>query len=232
MDLKSVKRIRQRDKDIVHGYIKIIQSLFVDMKDNPYYIINQWVQDICLLYFHAFIETKILTDEEIVILFNLLRDNNKPEFDNFDYKLQYRSSRDGLGKSECVKRVYGKENILMIVESDGNNVCGGYTSTGWEINKSNGYTKDTKSFIFSIRSSRGHKPCISNVTADGADNALAYHSFAAYCVFRRYYTLNLWIDGNVYHNAPESYQSLPKDHAGFLEHYGEKIKELEVYQLL
>ena len=236
MDLKTVKRIGQKDKDIVYGYIKLIQSLFSDIKDNPYYIINQLVQDICLLYFHVFIDTKILTEDECTLFLNLLRDDNKPEFDNFEYKLLYRSSRDGLGKSECVTRVYDKKNILVMVETKGNNVCGGYTSTGWKAATQNenrwgyGYQKDIKSFIFSIRTSQGYKPCICNVKE--TDKALAHYK-EAYCIFGRGWTMNLWTDGNIYHNSPISYEALPENDIQLLgDRSSDKIKEIEIYQLV
>ena len=55
MDLKKAKTVKQRDQDIVYGYIKLIQSLFIDVSDNPYYIINQLIQNIILLYSRVFI---------------------------------------------------------------------------------------------------------------------------------------------------------------------------------
>lgn len=61
----NIDKIGQKDKDIVFGYIRRLkEELFSDMKDNPYYNIQQFLQNICLLYFHKSIDTKILTDEE------------------------------------------------------------------------------------------------------------------------------------------------------------------------
>ena len=233
MDLRKVKKIRQRDKDIVYGYIKIAQLLFRDAPDNPYYIINQLIQDLCLLYFHLFIESKILSDNEIDSFMKLLRDNDKPEFDHYEYKLIYRSSRDGLGKLICENKVYGKKNILMIVESEGNNVCGGYTLTGWETGKKLNYstTKDSKAFLYNIRSSKGYKPCISNVKDDCIDSALAYYDLC-YCSFGDGYVLNIWNNGRIYNNVPASYHAFPENSKQLLGgNHGETIKELEIYQL-
>ena len=70
-DLKKVQKISQREKDIVYGYIKQIQTIF-PWKENSYYIIAQLIQDLCLLYFHTFINTKILTDNEIDLFLNFI----------------------------------------------------------------------------------------------------------------------------------------------------------------
>ena len=37
-DFKQIKRINQRDKDIVYGYLKQVQLLFLS-EDHPYYTI-------------------------------------------------------------------------------------------------------------------------------------------------------------------------------------------------
>ena len=78
IDFKKVAKIRQKDKDIVAGYIKEIQCLFPT--DNPYYIIATLIKHLCLLYFHYAIPSKLLTDEEQNIFMKLLRDNNKHDF--------------------------------------------------------------------------------------------------------------------------------------------------------
>eukprot|EP01084_Bolivina_argentea_P016231 30381_1 len=50
VDLKKVKEIKQKQKDIVYGYIKGIQwSLFPT--NDPFFNINQLIKDLCLLYF-------------------------------------------------------------------------------------------------------------------------------------------------------------------------------------
>ena len=165
---------------------------------------------------------------------NLLRANDKLEFDNFAYELIYRSSRDGLGREICIDKVYDKANILVITETEGNNVCGEFTSIGWrkeDANKTYTYTKDTKSFIFSIRSSEGYKPCISNVKEGSTNFALAYYP-KGYCMFGISWTLNIWNNDCVYHYPPSTYHPLPESMMQLLGKVErEKIKELEIYQL-
>ena len=83
IDLKQVKNIHQQIKDIVYGYIKNAQLLFDNIDDNPYFIIAQLIKDICLIYYHEPLNTKLLTQMEI------------KSFINVEYKLLYRLSEDG-----------------------------------------------------------------------------------------------------------------------------------------
>ena len=60
----------QRDKDIVYGWIKQVQTVFP--MDNSHYTIVQLIQDLILLFFHIAMDTKILTDEEEKKLFEMV----------------------------------------------------------------------------------------------------------------------------------------------------------------
>ena len=64
MDVKKGGKDPLKEKDIVYGYMNNMKSIF-PWKDNSYYIIAQSFQHLCLLYFHSFIDAKILTDNEI-----------------------------------------------------------------------------------------------------------------------------------------------------------------------
>ena len=61
---QKVKACSQRDKDIVYGYIKIIQSI-LPHEQNSYFIIVQLIQNLILLYFHNKIDSKLLTDDAL-----------------------------------------------------------------------------------------------------------------------------------------------------------------------
>ena len=92
-NFNAIKQIRQRDKDIVYGYMKHIQSsLFSHFEENPYFTLIQLIQDLCLLYFHQVMDSKILTLNEINTFMKLLKNNNKSQFDEFEYNLIYRAS--------------------------------------------------------------------------------------------------------------------------------------------
>ena len=180
-DFQKVHKISQRDKDIVYGYIKQIQTIF-PWKENSYYIIAQLIQDLCLLFFHTLIDTKILTDNETDLFFDLLIKNNKTDILNFDWTLIYRKSRDGRLKDESfIKKKYeNKQNILCLIESENNNVLGGYTYSGWKSGI-NVYNEDDKAFLFNIRSNVGYDPIISNIKPKRADKAM--RTDVGYCLF-------------------------------------------------
>ena len=71
--------------------------------DIPYFTIVQLIQDICLLYFHPAINSKILTDEEAMKLLEMV--NNHRNIENYnEWKLLFRASRDGLKRTDFYKK--------------------------------------------------------------------------------------------------------------------------------
>ena len=72
----ALRGVTQREKDIVYGYIKQIQSIF-PFEDNPYYTIVQLIQDLCLLYYRVLIDTNILTNNEQMKLLEMIDCKNK-----------------------------------------------------------------------------------------------------------------------------------------------------------
>ena len=69
-DFKIVKEIQQKDKDIVYEYMRMMQEMFPS--DNAYFTIVQLIQHLCLLCFWAVIDSKILTDDEAIQLFEMV----------------------------------------------------------------------------------------------------------------------------------------------------------------
>ena len=183
INFNRTKRIGQRDKDIVYGYMKGIQSILPD--DNPYFIIVQLIQDLCLLYFHKTIDTKILTDNETDLFIELLIRNNKEQFKNFEWELIYRASRDTLDEHIAKKAYENKKNIICFIQSENNNVFGGYASVKWisatSLGKKSEIFGDENAFVFGIRSSKNYSPIISSIKKDDADRAL--------CSFEYFYLM-------------------------------------------
>ena len=93
----------------------------------------------------------------------------------------YRKSKHGRFNDEkFIKKYENKRNILCLIESENNNVLGGYTYSGWKSG-SNVYNRDNKAFIFSIRSNVGFDPIISNIKAKRAGKAMRTEN--SYCLF-------------------------------------------------
>lgn len=161
---KKAENIRQKDKDIVYGFIRRVQDLFP--KDNSYYIVSDLINHLCLLYFHHVIESELLTDDEQTIFMKLLRDNDKLGFDEKEWKLIYRASENGLNEKDAKSRYEYKDNLMCLFYTVNDEIFGGYTKTGWtppKVKKSSGenyhYDNDPDAFMFLIRSKES-KPFI------------------------------------------------------------------------
>ena len=172
VDFKQVKRINQRNKDIVYGYIKQFQQLFPE--DNPYYTIVQLIQDICLLYFTILIESKILTDEEKIKLMEMVNNHTNNKF-NGEWKLLFRGSRDGYKRQDFYKKCNKMDNTICVIHTVENNVFGGYTSIKWD--KSDDYHEtDRSAFIYKIRNNGTIKPILFPAQNNGKYSVQQYSS--------------------------------------------------------
>ena len=175
IEFQKVKACNQRDKDIVYGYIKMVQSI-LPHEQNSYFIIVQLIQNLILLYFHQRMDTKLLTDKQQHKLFQLFEDNAKDEFiqllTNKSLKLIFKSSGEKMNAQKCIDKVYDKKDILVLVHSLNNNIFGGYTSVGWSKESQNAGTSrwvmDENAFRFNLCT----KDCVCQ-REDNADIALS-----------------------------------------------------------
>ena len=234
-EFKSLTNVRQKDKDIVNGFVKEVQILFP--KNNPYYNIPDLIKHLCLLYFHHVIPSKLLTKEEQSILMKLLRDHKKSElYDKYEWKLIYRASRDGLNEDIAKKYYENKKNLVAFIHTKNDNIFGGYTSSGWK--HANGYdyvyNPDKNAFIFGIRSSKDYKPSIRNVLSNTSSISNAMFSRKGYYLIWNYaiyihgtnHTADVY-GGSIYEPYSSSHHltgGLGPGHA--------KIKDIELFQLL
>ena len=188
-------------------------------------------------------ESSILTDEEQEIFRNLFIENNKL-FINNQCNLIYRGSRDGFDKESCIEKVYDKQNIVILIQSQNGNVFGGYTKAGWDsdLHNSSDYTADKDAFVFQIRSSAGYKPFISNVKQDekSVSQALAYYISWYWCMVGSRWIFSIGGSGDaprVYHLNPRNYEEF-EHNLPFLgcsdasaERTNDVLIELEAFQI-
>ena len=128
IQFKRVRKIKQKDKDIIYGFMKEIQASFPD--DGPYYAISPLIQDLCLLYFYTVpIDSTILTDEEKTKLLEMI-ENHRNMF-QYDWKLLFRGSRDGFTIENFYNKCDLKTNTLRIIHAPQNHVFGGFTEKEW-----------------------------------------------------------------------------------------------------
>lgn len=243
LNLNLININSHKQRDIVNGYInKIQQQLF------PQSMIKyDFIKYLCFLYFHVvkLFQSKILSDDKDYESFiNLLKYNKKNELIDLkrsEWKLLYRASDEGtFDKIICVEKIYNKPSILCLFEGIAGNICGGYTSKGWDAHKPayrspNYYdpdAEDDKAFIFSCKSNiKKWKPELSNIEWKG--KALINSAyFKQYCLFGDNYALFLENDGYIYCNGPEYvYQPFSNKYQLLGGKHGEKIKEIEIYQI-
>lgn len=165
------KKIRQKDKDIVSGYLKQVQLLFPPQ--NAYYNIVDLISNLILIYYSITFETEILNDKLQEEFISFLSANNKI-IAEYSWELLYKSVKNGLDRKNFVEKVHQRQNVLLLAKfKDDNDECivGGYTKSGWastSINHTNAPFKcysDKDAFVFCFRSAGDNKygPFISNV---------------------------------------------------------------------
>ena len=173
--------------------------------------------------------SSILSKEERITFLELLKKNNKHI--GKEWSLIYRKSRDGrLNDEMFIKQKYeNKQNILCLIESEDNNVLGGYSYSGWKSGH-RVYNRDEAAYVFNIRSSKGYDPIICNAKHAQADKAIfSYNRF--YLIFGGNGVINVDTDGIVYHNNPSIYSSLPTSKHLMGGSSSQKVKDMEIFEI-
>lgn len=124
MDLKEVKKISSRYKDIVYVWLKKMQHI-VPSNDADF-IINQLIQNLCLLYSDDFMDSKILSKVEQMILFDTVINQLCLAHGIAKWNLLFRVSRDKFDKDSFYSKCDGKGSIICVIHSEENSVFGGY----------------------------------------------------------------------------------------------------------
>ena len=175
------------------------------------------------------INSSILSKKERIIFWKLLEENNK--YIGNEWRLIYRKSRDGrLNDEKFIKQKYeNKQNILCLIESDNKNVLGGYSYSGWKSGNEV-YNRDEAAYVFNIRSSKGYDPIICNVKSAKAANAILSCN-AYYLIFGKSWVIDIGTNGNVYHNDPTCYSSLPTQCHLMGGSSIQKVKDMEIFEM-
>eukprot|EP01084_Bolivina_argentea_P198840 340361_1 len=160
----------------VFGYVKL------------HYNSNIFPNELMLViatYLISLIDSKILKEDETDLFEQLLQENSKNELLDKQWNLLYHAKINGFERESFVNKCHDKRNLLCFIQTDSGNVFGGYTSAGWkvELHKRDTYLRDTKTFIFLIRSSKNYKPKIFNVRPDKVDKAIRNYGSPFYCFF-------------------------------------------------
>ena len=104
-------------------------------------------------------DSQIVSDEEKLKLREWFIEN---EYDmDPQWKLLYRGSEEGFLALSWGQKCTEKHNVICIIESEHGNVFGGFTVSGWKAHPEEdydvAYNKDSKAFLFLLRSVNGSK---------------------------------------------------------------------------
>eukprot|EP01083_Nonionella_stella_P025151 69290_1 len=139
---------------LIYGYIGDIAKLF-NNKTIPLSI-----NEMILVYYFITFDSVILNSKDTQMFVQLLADtkrNIETEFES-EYKLLYRATNDGWKYDTFFDKCKDAKQTLTIIQTDSNNVFGGYTSIPWR--NDNRWRVDDAAFLFLIRSSKQYKPQI------------------------------------------------------------------------
>ena len=174
-DFDKLKKVNQKYKDIVFGYVRGQANTM----DHP---IPDLIRSIILLFYYQHLKSSILTDTECDKLLTMFDEQNKfKEFSQYSFELIYSSKRDGNGYDKFAPKCEDKQNLFCLIHESKGNVFGGYTKRGWKSDDRHGCLEDKYAFVFSIRSSRNYPPKIFNCIKQ--EKALFYRSPHYYCMF-------------------------------------------------
>lgn len=240
MEFEKVKKIPQRHKDIVFGYLRNCCS-----NNASYYQIPKPVQYSILLFYFASMESQILTPQEIDACMKLFAEQNKfSDIGAYEYKLLYASYTHGIHEEIFKKMCHDQKNLVVFIHSTAiddttwaqtENIWGGFTSTGWagkNLHAAN-TQYDDKAFMFSIcdRLKASNPPKIFNVVNPHNALCVEYDRFCMFGALRKYFIKGNGCFGGVvtacvtsdYEVPPRDYYMTGSDH--FV------VKSIEVFQL-
>ena len=92
------------------------------------------------------IDSKIISKENDI---NIINERLKQNFNDFEYNLIYRATRDGPKTEDFNKKCNGKNNQLIILKTTKGLIFGGFTGRGFQ-NTDKGKIKDDSVFLFSL----------------------------------------------------------------------------------
>lgn len=73
-----------------------------------------------------------------------------------NWVLCYQASRDGFDSNAFHSRCDNQGPTVVVIQSTGGYIFGGYVPTGWR--SAQGYVYDSRTFLFSLKNPAGTKP--------------------------------------------------------------------------
>eukprot|EP01084_Bolivina_argentea_P112996 201478_1 len=192
---------------------------------------------LCFSYYfltYSMTESQILTAQEKQIFGDLLKQQDNTKQTNTLHRcwqLIFRATRDGwtgdIFHDICDK----KAPSITIIETVKGNVFGGFTNVEFNGNDW-GLQKDENAFIFLIRSTKGYKPQIFNVTQKMSYGAMQNYGRDCMCSFGGVRDMFIASNCNVNHYSCSEKEYYPFPETPYLtETKYFTVKEVEVFNL-
>ena len=176
-----------------HGYMRL------QMKQCNIIFPKELIELIALFY-KIQIESKILSDDESVIFYDMIC--KQLNVKTINWKLIWRGTDDGFDFDSFWNKCDKISASIVIVETkDYNEVFGGFAKVGFRKYDEDQYTKDEDAFVYSLRkgiddkSKKEHKPKIYPIKQSETKRALWYTSNYL-CCFGNGSGSDIWISQN------------------------------------
>lgn len=179
--------------------------------------------------------SKILSDNEIFTFRELTRNLDYKIGDQFE--LLFRGSRDGFDAKTFHSMCDGKGSTVSVIQTDTNNVFGGYTTIPWSSNGAGSsygvWVTDENAFLFLLRSSTGLKSEIFEIESIFSGQYAVNHNPDTLCAFGGGRTVKIVNNCNIStkstlsngtYKIPNGAASLNGDQAKY------RVQEIEVFQ--
>ena len=147
-NIKEINKINENISKFKENKDKIIKF---NLEDNE---IDKFLETIKIFGDISFENKldKIKIDSKIILKINdikIIHERLKQNFNNFEYNLIYRATRDGPKADDFNKKCNGKNNQLVILKTTKGLIFGGFTGRGFQ-NTENCKIKDDSVFLFSL----------------------------------------------------------------------------------
>lgn len=118
------------------------------------------------------------------------------------WELIYKGTQHGFGPTAFHKHCDGQAPTLIVIESKGGSIFGGFTKLLWSHNR--GFKQDTDAFLFTLRNPNDNVPMKFPIAKDQSQHAV-YHPGAGYLgEMYDYYLFGFGGDGLNFFNFVES----------------------------
>ena len=170
-----------------YGYIRMEKLKIVFPKE---------LIELIAVFYRIPINSKIMTDDESVILYEMLCQRLKVK--TIDWRLLWRGGDDGFGYDSFWNKCNSNLPSIVIVETKNcNRVFGGFAKVGFIQYEQERYTEDANAFLYLLRNknNENHEPMMYSILK-GQEKYALWFTEEYLCCFGNQYGSDIWIEQN------------------------------------